>query len=453
MIDQQVLKETAFQELFQNTGDAVIIFKEETSEILNANPSFCSQFGFEADDIIGLKEDEILMPPYKNGCRQKKTDYKFLISHSNLAEDYQNSSGVCCRIIECSGIHHLVEVSSSFISYMNCQAKMIFIRKIQTESSEEFFHQDDLIFSAFQDVEDIAVVNLEFFKESLLISDVNCGAENKFNYRKRELKGKSFDSIAEYNLYSKMLYHSSIPSRNEKGFSGEFIFIKKSQEKFLAHVVVNFIRNKTGNVFRILCVITDISELKKNEKDFILARNQLEEKIWMRTLALNDINQTLKKEVLNRRKSELLMNERKKVLEMLVSDVPLERILLAVAETSKIYNSEMICFILLYDAEKSVLEFVYQPDIPEELISCFHQKSIHEEKNPVNECAVHARRVVVENILEDRSWNSFREKASRNHISASIAEPILSRTGELLGIFSVLFTRKKNPAQADIEFA
>lgn len=129
---------------------------------------------------------------------------------------------------------------------------------------------------------------------SLILTDLNSivrefspGAENIFGYRREEIIGKSVAPLHTESETQKLPEYIEILKREKDGFTIETELIRKSGEKFPAYFTLQPIFDNEGTLSATLGVTTDISDLKKKEKQLNelikeqeLLLDNIEEQIW-----------------------------------------------------------------------------------------------------------------------------------------------------------------------------
>lgn len=141
---------------------------------------------------------------------------------------------------------------------------------------------------------------------------------------------------------------------------------------------------------------------------------------------------------------------RSDILERLTGDEPLASVLQAIVLGVEKLNPQMMCSILLLDAEGKYLGNIVAPSLP-----TFYNDSIEGVKIGlgVGSCgtaAFTAKRVIVDDIAQHPYWVNYRELATLAGLGACWSQPILSSSAQVLGTFAIYHRDAQTPLAADI---
>lgn len=140
------------------------------------------------------------------------------------------------------------------------------------------------------------------------------------------------------------------------------------------------------------------------------------------------------------------------VLEKLASGAPLSEILLVLIQTVESIRSGSICSIMLLDREKRHLFYCVAPNLPTYYVNRTNGIEIGFGAASFGTAAYMKKRVTVENVMEHPYWTEYRELASEVGLKACWSEPIVSSSGEVLGVFSMYYGEVHRPEKEDLEF-
>ena len=141
-----------------------------------------------------------------------------------------------------------------------------------------------------------------------------------------------------------------------------------------------------------------------------------------------------------------------RVLEKLASVAPLEEVLLLLVRNVEQIRQGSKCSVMLLDRERKHLFYCVAPEIPE----AYRQKTDGIEigfgKASFGTAAYMGKRVTADNIMEHPYWTEYRELAAENGLKACWSEPIISSSGEVLGVFSMYYGKVQRPEKEDMDF-
>ena len=134
------------------------------------------------------------------------------------------------------------------------------------------------------------------------ITNVNKATLELLEYKRGELKGKSFDILITEKDFKTALLEKIVEGENIKNHD------LKLKTKTDGDILVNFstsvLKDEAGSIAGIVCISTDITARKKVEEILRKCRDELEERVKARTLDLARINQELHMDIAERRRTE-----------------------------------------------------------------------------------------------------------------------------------------------------
>lgn len=140
------------------------------------------------------------------------------------------------------------------------------------------------------------------------------------------------------------------------------------------------------------------------------------------------------------------------VLEKLASGAPLNEILLVLIRTAESIRPGSICSVMLLDREKKHLFYLAGPRLPTYYINRTNGIEIGFGAASFGTAAYMKKRVTVDNVMEHPYWTEYSELASEVGLKACWSEPIVSSSGEILGVFSMYYGEVHRPEKEDLEF-
>lgn len=179
------------------------------------------------------------------------------------------------------------------------------------------------------------------------------------------------------------------------------------------------------------------TQLANTEAQLAATNADLERRIQNRTAQLESTNARLEVEIREREFGEQLQREQAAVLEMIAGNAQLEKTLDKLNRALETQAPDILCSVLLSDANVTHLHHGSAPSLPEEYCQAINGIAI----GPcVGSCGTAAHRrepVIVEDILTDPLWANFKDLAFQHGLRACWSTPIFGSRQELLGTFAI----------------
>lgn len=137
-------------------------------------------------------------------------------------------------------------------------------------------------------------------------------------------------------------------------------------------------------------------------------------------------------------------------LELLSGVDSLPSILEGIVRGVEQLDFEMICSILLLDSQGKHFSKVIAPSLPEFYNAAIAGLEIGIGVGSCGTAAASGKRVIVEDIKTSPYWVPFRELAVRAGLGACWSQPILSSSGQVLGVFAIYHREAHSPTEFDI---
>jgi len=157
-------------------------------------------------------------------------------------------------------------------------------------------------------------------------------------------------------------------------------------------------------------------------------------------------------DITERKLAEEMIKGQNRVLEKLASGAPLEEMLLLLVQNVEKIRPGSRCSVMLLDREKKHLFYRVAPGLPSYYIQKTNGIEIGFGAASFGTAAYMKKRVTTDNVLEHPYWTEYRELADRSGLKACWSEPIISSTGEVLGVFSMYYGEVHRPEKEDLEF-
>ncbi len=179
-------------------------------------------------------------------------------------------------------------------------------------------------------------------------------------------------------------------------------------------------------------------------------KQELELRFQERTAQLQqEINETLTESLRERIQAEAILSGQNHVLESMLRLSSLQEILDRLARVIEGLSGEMKCSFLVSDIKNSKLHYAAAPSLPDEYNQAMDGIAID---SSVCSCTVAAETkeiAIVEDIANDSSWLENRDLALKFGLRACWSLPILTKSGELLGMFVIYYNEPRTPSDAD----
>ena len=155
-------------------------------------------------------------------------------------------------------------------------------------------------------------------------------------------------------------------------------------------------------------------------------------------------------DITQEKKAQLLVQEDRKILEMIATGQSLETILNTITAKIERFLPHSLCSILLLDETGTRLVHGAAPSLPEEYIQAINGIEIGPGVGSCGTAAYLGEAVIVADIEEDPLWKNFRQLAKVHGFRACWSIPIKSSQGEVLGTYALYYTNPKHPTQHEL---
>jgi diguanylate cyclase (GGDEF)-like protein/PAS domain S-box-containing protein len=146
--------------------------------------------------------------------------------------------------------------------------------------------------------------------------------------------------------------------------------------------------------------------------------------------------------------SGLMMNlalGQSQILELIATDAPLAEAMTALLIFLERDTPDMLCSVLLLDADGVHLRHCAAPSLPPEYTDLINGAAIGPRAGSCGTAAYRGERVIVHDIETDPLWEDFREFARPFGLRACWSTPILDPSSRVLGTFAMYFRRPLSP--------
>ncbi len=157
----------------------------------------------------------------------------------------------------------------------------------------------------------------------------------------------------------------------------------------------------------------------------------------------------VQKDVTLPKKEELLKDQIRKILELIIEHVPLPRIGHEITKTISGQVEGYVASILLLDREAQTLHALAAAGLPQGFIEGIEGLRSGPKAGSCGTAAFTKKEVVNEDIANDPLWEDYRELALRHGIRSSSSFPILSSDRTVLGTCAIYSGHRRRPLDRD----
>jgi PAS domain S-box-containing protein len=149
--------------------------------------------------------------------------------------------------------------------------------------------------------------------------------------------------------------------------------------------------------------------------------------------------------------SGALSQVNEKVLEMIRAQAPLPKVLEVLCQQIEKQHSDMLCSVLLLDADGTTLRHGAAPSLPKEYAATIDGAQIGPCVGSCGTAAYRKQAVIVSDIDADPLWADFRHLAQPHDLRACWSTPIASQDGTILGPFAVYYREPRTPGAEHLQ--
>jgi PAS domain S-box-containing protein len=149
--------------------------------------------------------------------------------------------------------------------------------------------------------------------------------------------------------------------------------------------------------------------------------------------------------------SEALSQLNETVLGMIRAQAPLPKVLEVLCQRIEKRHSDMLCSVLLLDADGTTLRSGAAPSLPKEYTEAINGVQIGPCVGSCGTAAYRKEPVIVSDIATDALWANCRKKALTHGLRACWSTPIASQDGKILGTFAIYYREPRTPVTKHLQ--
>lgn len=155
-------------------------------------------------------------------------------------------------------------------------------------------------------------------------------------------------------------------------------------------------------------------------------------------------------DITERKKTALLIEGERKVMELITLDKPLQDVLNTIALNYEAYSSKSLCSILLMDENGTHVKHGAGPSLPDAYNKGIDGKPIGPVAGSCGTAAYTKERVIVADIATNPLWINYRDFALGFGLKSSWSTPIISATGKVYGTFAIYTKEISEPSETEL---
>jgi len=160
--------------------------------------------------------------------------------------------------------------------------------------------------------------------------------------------------------------------------------------------------------------------------------------------------QSIGEDISEQKKSEILLQNEKQIMEMIASGADLHTTLEAISKNVEAFLQNAYCSILLLDRDGIHLKHGAAPSLPKEYVDAIDGSAIGD----VGACGTAAYRkktVIAKEIATDPLWVDYKDVALKHGLQACWSTPIMNEAGLVYGTFAIYYSEPRVPKQEEFE--
>ena len=166
---------------------------------------------------------------------------------------------------------------------------------------------------------------------------------------------------------------------------------------------------------------------------------------------LEIVFQGIVRDITERKRSELILNSEKYLLEIITQNTPFPKILEEIVLTFEALSEKTIASILLLNDDGIHVHYGAAPHLPEAYNNALEGETIGPKAGSCGTAAYRKEAIIVTDIEVDPLWDDYRELAMAYGLRACWSTPIINSTGKVLGTFAMYYREPRSPKEEDFK--
>lgn len=250
----------------------------------------------------------------------------------------------------------------------------------------------------------------------------NGGAERIFGYSAEEAKGQHISLIIPSDRREEETTIVARLRRGERIEHFETVRVAKDGRRIDMSLTISPIRDRAGRIVAASKIGRDITARKRSNQALVELNDEL-------AVQLADLGRLHEMSV------------------RLSKTVELQPILIEALRTVTALENTELGLVSLCDAERNRLEVAASLGFDEDGLQGIGR--ISAEQDAFGACLRERQRIVVEDVLTDPAFKPFRDVARRAGFRAVHSSPLITRSGEVVGVLTTFFTRPHRPSDRE----
>ncbi|MBC8248020.1 MAG: PAS domain-containing sensor histidine kinase [Deltaproteobacteria bacterium] len=283
-------QEEWYRLLFNNGNDSVFVYTPTIdnlpSRFIEVNDVACERLGYTREELLQLSPFEIIaskQQPLISSNMQRLLDEKTLMTETVYLTK--------------SGQQIPVEISGHLFDLKGKRVIITFVRDISVRKRAT---------NALANSENVlrTLLNSSFDHAILITTDgtiltINASAAIFFERDVAEAVGQNF-----FDLLPPLKAEERRSFVQKAQETGKPFFYESINQGRILHVSINPVENSEGEVNTLAVFARDITQQKRVENELLRASGEMERRVEQRTFELVQVNEELKREIMERRRTE-----------------------------------------------------------------------------------------------------------------------------------------------------
>ncbi|MDB9346617.1 PAS domain S-box protein [Nodularia spumigena] len=158
----------------------------------------------------------------------------------------------------------------------------------------------------------------------------------------------------------------------------------------------------------------------------------------------------LQQNVTRCKQNEALLSLQNEILELIATGVPLQEVLINLAQSIEARLNQVFCSIMLLDESQTKLHLAVGSSLPEKYIQALADGvPVGADIGSCGTAAYTKKTVIVSDIANDVKWAKYRDYALLHNLKACWSAPILDSQRNVLGTFALYYSTPRTPQPSE----